>query len=127
MGPKRSVVKDESGSIFWRLLIIILSAAVVLSVLIPQLNQMREEAEIARCREQMAQIAEAEETYREAQGLYAGQLDSLAAFLPDAGLTACPVDGRAYIISAVDSTGYTISCPNEHGLVNTGRMSWEKK
>jgi len=39
----------------------------------------------------------------------------------------CPTDGRPYIMSAVDSTSYTISCPNEHGLVSTGRMSWEKK
>jgi len=127
MDPKRSVIRGESGSVFWRLLIIILSVAVVLSVLIPQLNQMREEAEIARCREQMAQIAEAQEAYREARVLYADQLDSLLVFLPDDGAVACPTDGRPYIMSAVDSTGYTISCPNEHGLINTGKTSWEKK
>jgi len=127
MGPKRSVIRGESGSVFWRLLIIILSVAVVLSVLIPQLNQLREEAEVDRCREQMAQIAEAQESYREARGLYADQPDSLMHFLPDAGIMTCPTDGRPYIMSAVDSTGYTISCPNEHGLINTGKMSWEKK
>jgi|GEM_PF-1445537 len=127
MNPKRSAVRGESGSVFWRLLIIILSVAVILSVLIPQLNQMREEAEVARCREQMIEIAEAQETYLESQGLYAEQMDSLLALLPDAGHAVCPTDGRAYIMSAVDSTNYTISCPNEHGLINTGKLSWEKK
>jgi Tfp pilus assembly protein PilE len=122
-----SVVKGEGGSIFWRLLIIILSAAVVLSVLIPQLNQRREEAEIAQCRQHMTEIAEAQEIYLETQGYYSGQLDSLLALLPDAGHGSCPTDGRPYIMSAVDSTSYTISCPNEHGLINTGKTSWEKK
>jgi Tfp pilus assembly protein PilE len=127
MDPKRSVISSESGSVFWRLLIIILSVAVVLSVLIPQLNQKREEDEITQCRVQMAQIAEAEEEYRETRGLYTDQLDSLEVFLPETGAVVCPTDGRPYIISAVDSTSYTISCPNDHGLVNTGKMSWEKK
>jgi len=127
MGSLRSMVKGESGSIFWRLLIVILSAAVVLSVLIPQLNQIREKKEIRLCREKMAQLAETQESYRETHGLYGEVPDSLLTLLPQGSALTCPTDGRPYIMSAVDSTSYTISCPNEHGLVNTGRMSWEKK
>ena len=127
MSSKRSVVTGEGGSVFWRLLIIILSVAVVLSVLIPQINQMREEAEVAQCRERMAQVAEAQEAYHQAKVLYAEHMDSLATCLTGAEPAVCPTDGRPYLMSAVDSTSYTISCPNEHGLINTGKMSWEKK
>ncbi len=127
MGPLRSVVKGESGSVFWRLLIVILSVAVVLSVLIPQLSQIREEKETRMCRENMAQLAEVQDIYRETHGLYGEVPDSLLVLLPQGSVMTCPTDGRPYIMSAVDSTSYTISCPNEHGLVSTGRMSWEKK
>jgi competence protein ComGC len=123
----KSEITGESGSVFWRLLIVILSVAVVLSVLIPQLNRIKEEKETALCREQMTQLAQAQEAYRETHHLYAGSADSLEALLSEGTAVTCPTDGRPYIMSAVDSTSYTISCPNEHGLVNTGKMSWEKK
>jgi competence protein ComGC len=123
----RSMVGDESGSVFWRLLIVILSVAVVLSVLIPQLNQMKEEQETALCREQMSQLAEAQDNYIEIRGVYADNPDSLKAFLAQEVAVTCPTNGRPYLMSAVDSTSYTISCPNEHGMINTGKMSWEKK
>ena len=127
MNRKRFVVTGVSGSVFWRLLIIILSVAVVLSVLIPQLNQKREEADEIQCRDQMTQVADAQDTYKDANGVYAEYADSLLFFLPDTTYVTCPTDGRPYIMSAVDSTSYTISCPNGHGMISTGKKSWEKK
>jgi hypothetical protein len=121
------MMKGESGSIFWRFLIVVLSVAVVLAVVIPQVRQHREQQAIAACREQMVQIGNTQDEFRLAGGLYVDDLDSLKAYVPAGIDLGCPIDGRSYLISAVDSSSYTISCPNEHGLVNMGKKSWEKK
>jgi hypothetical protein len=121
------MMKGEGGSVFWRFLIVILSLAVVLAVVIPQLRQHREKRDTATCREQMTQLSKAQDDRRQVVGTYADHLDSLRAYLPQGMGFVCPIDGQSYLISALDSTTYTISCPNEHGLVNLGKKSWEKK
>jgi len=121
------MIKGEGGSVFLRFLIIVLSVAVVLSVLIPQFRQKKEEEDAALCREQMSTMAGAQNEYRQIKGVYADNLDSLRAALPMVGDFVCPTNGASYQMTAVDSTSYTISCPNEHGLVRTGGKSWEQK
>jgi type II secretory pathway pseudopilin PulG len=117
----------ERGSVFLRLLIVILSVAVVLAVVVPQLRQMKEGKDTTLCREQMIQLAQAQDTYLRMRGHYTENLDSLRALLPPGSNFSCPTNGSPYLLTAVDSTNYTISCPNEHGLINSGKKSWEKK
>lgn len=121
------MMKSERGSVFWKILIVILSVAVVLSILIPQISEKRQESNTALCRESMSQLAQAEVSHRKARGLYTDDLDSLQIFQPGRQSFACPNDNRSYIITFVDSTNYTISCPNDHGMINSGSKSWEKR
>jgi hypothetical protein len=121
------MMKSERGSVFWRILIVILSAAVVLSILIPQFSEKRQESNMALCRERMSQVAQAEVSHRRARGLYTNDLDSLQMFPPGRQSFACPNDNRSYIVTFVDSTDYTISCPNDHGMISSGSKSWEKR
>ncbi len=119
------MIGSERGSVLLRILIVILSVGVVLSVLVPQLREKRESEDTALCREQMTALARAQDERREISGIYADNLDSLRVFLPDRAVFVCPTDDRNYRITAVDSTSYTIGCPNEHGIVITGSNSWE--
>jgi len=121
------MMKSERGSVFWRLLIVILSVGVVLSILIPQISEKKQEKNTALCRERMSQLAQAEVSHRKARGLYTDDLDSLQFFQPGSKPAGCPNDNKAYMITFVDSTNYTISCPNDHGMINSGSKSWEKK
>lgn len=121
------MIEGEKGSVFLRFLIVILSVAVILSVLIPQLRQKREEQDTALCRQQMSAMAKAQTEYLEAKGVYADNLDSLGVFLSMGGDLVCPTNGAPYEMTAVDSISYTIGCPNDHGLVRTGSKSWEQK
>jgi hypothetical protein len=121
------MIRGEGGSVFLRLLIVVLSVAVVLSVLIPQFREKREEEETALCHEQMSALAEAQAEHIKAKRVYAENLDSLRVLLPMERDFFCPTDNAPYLMTAVDSTSYSISCPNNHGLVRTGEKSWEKK
>ena len=121
------MIGSERGSVLLRILIVILSVGVILSVLIPQLREKRESEDTVLCREQMTALARAQNEHRETSGIYADNLDSLRVFLPEGADFVCPTDGRNYRITAVDSTTYTIGCPNEHGIVITGSNSWEQK
>jgi Tfp pilus assembly protein PilE len=121
------MIKGERGSVFLRFLIVVLSVAVILSVLIPQFRQKREEQDRTLCRGQMSALARAQTEFRQVKGAYADNLDSLSVILSLGGDFVCPINGAPYQITAVDSTSYTIGCPNEHGLVRTGSKSWEQK
>jgi hypothetical protein len=118
---------SERGSVFLRVLIVVLSVAIILSVLIPQFRQKREKEETALCREQMSAITQAQAESRKIKRIYADNLDSLAVFLPEEMEFTCPTDARSYLITAVDSSSYSISCPNDHGMVRNGGKSWEQK
>ncbi len=121
------MIRGQGGSAFLRFLIVVLSVAVVLSVLIPQFREKRQQEETALCRQQMSLLAEAQEEYQEARGVYTDHLDSLRLFLTEGGDYLCPIGAASYVLIAADSTSYSISCPNEHGLVRNGEKSWEKK
>ena len=118
---------SERGSVFLRVLIVVLSVAIILSVLIPQFRQKKEKEETALCREQMSTITQAQTESRKIKRLYADNLDSLAVFLPEEMEFTCPTDAQSYLITAVDSSSYSISCPNDHGMVRNGGKSWEQK
>jgi len=119
--------KSERGSVFLKLLIVILSVAIILSVLIPQYRQKKEKEETVLCRERMSAVAQAQTESRKVKRLYADNLDSLSTFLPGEMEFTCPTDAQSYLLTAVDSSSYSISCPNEHGMVKNGGRSWEQK
>lgn len=121
------MIKSERGSVLLRILIVILSVGVILSVLIPQSKQKREREDTALCREQMSALADAQDELRRTKGVYADNLDSLSLVLPEGRDMVCPTNGGQYRITAVDSSSYTIECPNQHGLVRTGIRSWEQR
>jgi len=121
------MIRGEGGSVFLRFLIVVLSVAVVLSVLIPQFQGKREKEDTALCREQMSALARAQDEYREAKRVYADNLDSLRVFLHTEKDFSCPTNDAPYLMTAVDSTNYSVSCPNNHGMVRNGEKSWEKK
>ena len=119
--------ESERGSVLLRILIVILSVAVILSVLIPQFKEKKEKEELALSRMRMSLLAEAQGAHLEAKGVYASNLDSLRAFLPEGEDFVSPTSGLSFQVSAVDSISYIIQSPDGQGLIRTGRKSWEEK
>ena len=58
--------------------------------------------------------------------LFTDDTTLLRPYLADEYSFTCPLDGKPYVIIARDSIFYSISCPDNHGQVINGQVTWEE-
>ncbi len=58
--------------------------------------------------------------------LFTDDTTLLRPYLSDEYSFTCPLDDKPYVIIARDSIFYSISCPNNHGQVINGQVTWEE-
>jgi prepilin-type N-terminal cleavage/methylation domain-containing protein len=110
------------------LLIVILVLGVISSIASAKIQGMREEAEAASCRSNLANLATAEELYSTHHGYihFTGSIGELEPFCSDASRMVCP-SGGDYILDFDSRGGVRCSWAGsvEHGSVAGGIKSWE--
>lgn len=102
-----------------KVLIVLLSIALVAAVLVPRFRQEEEYRTV--CRLHLERLMAAQETYFSQKGRYAEDLKEICG---DTLEFVCPKDGSSFVLELSDSTHYKISCPNSHGWVADGKVSW---
>lgn len=61
--------------------------------------------------------------YCDANDEWASDIEQLNQYARRVRALTCPETGEEYILELSDC-GYVISCPAEHGSIETGRRSW---
>jgi len=117
-------LRSEKGAIILEIIIVLLSLALIASIVIPAYKEKQEKAYEAQCRARLKSLAAAEQRFFKANGFYTVSADTLSG---DSLVAVCPKDGTPYKIVSRDSSSYEIYCPNGHGTVINGRFSWEKE
>jgi prepilin-type N-terminal cleavage/methylation domain-containing protein len=110
------------------LLIVILVLGVLSSIASAKIHGMRDEAEAASCRSNLANLATAEELYSTHHGYihFTGSIGDLEPFCSGASGMVCP-SGGDYILDFDSRGGVRCSWGGsvEHGSVAGGIKSWE--
>ena len=76
-----------------------------------------------QCRANMNTLCTDQANYCDANGEWAQDLQHLDEYARRARPLTCPETGEEYILE-LSECGYKISCPAEHGSIETGRRSW---
>lgn len=76
-----------------------------------------------QCRANMNTLCTDQASYCDANGEWAPDMEQLNQFARRTRPLICPEIGEEYILELSDC-GYVISCPAEHGSIETGRRSW---
>jgi competence protein ComGC len=117
-------LKEEKGVTLLVALIIILMAGIIAVLVIPQLKEKEKGKIETLCRSQMVALSKAEFQHFNQKGTYTDSLSLLVPLIPQTIAHTCPLDGAGYMITATDSTGFVIECPNGHGSINNGQPDW---
>ena len=76
-----------------------------------------------QCRANMNTLCTDQASYCDANDEWAPDIEQLNQFARRTRSLTCPQSGDEYILELSDC-GYVISCPADHGSIETGRRSW---
>lgn len=122
--------RSDKGLILIDILIVILIAGIIAAIVIPQYAQKKEKEQTELSRQNMVELADAQDEYFQQTGTYASDLMELSSVVPEVRDIVAP-EGKAYIFELPDSLSYLIIDPFGYGEIKADtterKLSWEKE